>query len=442
VVGDVLSRISRFHLLKKAPRGGFARNVLTMMTGTAIAQGVTIITAPVLTRIYEPEDFGIFAILTMIVSVLSVVICWRYELAIVLPEKDKDALNVLALCIVISIFMSFIVLIVIALFHKTIALMLGEAKLEEWMWFIPPSLLVIGIYKSFNYWFSRKNQFNQIAISKVSQSTSTVSSQVGIGLLENGPLGLIGGQIFGQIVAMLFLVKKFLAENKDQFISNITVFNLKSEAKKFKKHPLYNTWPSLLDSLTLAMPIIFMSNVFGVIITGYYSLAMRVTSIPISIVGSSVAQVILPKLAAEVKNTGEIATIIENTLRKLVFGGLLLLLLLQLSPFVFGAVFGETWKISGLYAQIMAFAVTIRFIVSPLSGVFIVCERQEIIAGWQMGYIASTTVMLSVSSFFSNPIATLLFLVMNDLVLYSIYLVLILKVSKANLANVFKFNRK
>jgi len=40
----------------------FAKNVLTLMTGTTIAQAIPIAISPILTRIYTPEDFGVFAL--------------------------------------------------------------------------------------------------------------------------------------------------------------------------------------------------------------------------------------------------------------------------------------------------------------------------------------------------------------------------------------------
>ena len=40
----------------------FSRNVLTLMTGTTIAQAIPIAISPILTRNYTSEDFGVFAL--------------------------------------------------------------------------------------------------------------------------------------------------------------------------------------------------------------------------------------------------------------------------------------------------------------------------------------------------------------------------------------------
>ena len=66
------------------------RNVITLITGTAIAQAIPIAISPVLTRIYSPDDFGVFALYLSITSIIAIVATGRYELAITLPAKNEE----------------------------------------------------------------------------------------------------------------------------------------------------------------------------------------------------------------------------------------------------------------------------------------------------------------------------------------------------------------
>jgi len=84
-------------LLKRLkPKSEFSRNVLTLMTGTTIAQAIPIAISPILTRIYTPEDFGVFALYMSVASLLAVVDTGSYEHAIILPKKDEGAVNIVA----------------------------------------------------------------------------------------------------------------------------------------------------------------------------------------------------------------------------------------------------------------------------------------------------------------------------------------------------------
>jgi len=84
------------------PKSEFSRNVLTLMTGTTIAQAIPIAISPILTRIYTPKDFGVFVLYMLIASVVAVIATGSYEHAIMLPKKDEDARNIFSLGFMIT----------------------------------------------------------------------------------------------------------------------------------------------------------------------------------------------------------------------------------------------------------------------------------------------------------------------------------------------------
>src|SRR5512133_2862261 len=53
---------------------GFVRNVFVLMSGTTIAMVVPIVASPVLTRLYTPEDYGVFALYVSIISAAAVIV--------------------------------------------------------------------------------------------------------------------------------------------------------------------------------------------------------------------------------------------------------------------------------------------------------------------------------------------------------------------------------
>jgi len=118
-------------------KGNFVKNILTLMTGTTIAQAIPIAFTPILTRLYTPKDFGVLGLFVAITSILSVIANGRYELAIMLPEKDIDAINIVALGAIISTALSVVILIIVLLFHNVIAKKLGNSSIEPWLYFIP-----------------------------------------------------------------------------------------------------------------------------------------------------------------------------------------------------------------------------------------------------------------------------------------------------------------
>ena len=64
----------RSFITRPLAKGSFTRSVLTLMTGTAIAQAITIAISPILTRMYSPDDFGVFALYIAVVGFVAVVV--------------------------------------------------------------------------------------------------------------------------------------------------------------------------------------------------------------------------------------------------------------------------------------------------------------------------------------------------------------------------------
>ena len=87
---------------KLKPKSEFSRNVLTLMTGTTIAQAIPIAISPILTRIYTPEEFGIFALYMAFISIGAAIVTGKYEMAILLPKRNEYAKYL----VVISIFLT------------------------------------------------------------------------------------------------------------------------------------------------------------------------------------------------------------------------------------------------------------------------------------------------------------------------------------------------
>ena len=65
----------------------FAINTAKVFSGNFLSQAILILTTPVITRLFPPEEFGLFGVFATIVSFLTVVICLKYELAIVVTER-------------------------------------------------------------------------------------------------------------------------------------------------------------------------------------------------------------------------------------------------------------------------------------------------------------------------------------------------------------------
>ena len=127
------------------PAGAAARQVMTLVTGTGLAQLIPLAVSPLLTRLYTPQDFGVFALFAGLVAVLAVLGSARYELALMLPKDDADALALVALAMAIVTATSAVALAAVLLFHTHLARWLDSTAVAAWLLLLPLSMLLSGL---------------------------------------------------------------------------------------------------------------------------------------------------------------------------------------------------------------------------------------------------------------------------------------------------------
>ena len=409
------------------PKSEFGRNVLTLMTGTTIAQAIPIAISPILTRIYTPEDFGLFAFYASIASIISVVATGRYELAIMLPKKDDDAINIVVLSILISFLVSLLSLIIVLVFNTQITNLLGNPEIANWLYFIPLTVLFTGIYQSFNYWSNRKKQYKRLAANRVLQSTATAGTNLGIGFGGFGSSGLILGNVLGQGIATAILSKKIWKEDKNRFdkIKRLKIFIM---ARRYVKFPKIDILASFAHVSSHQITHILFNAMYNSTIAGYYYLTLRILGLPIAFISSAIADVFRQTATLEYQLYGNAKQIYISTFKKLFilsFIPFLLLYFFAVDLFMF--VFDDAWKVAGEYTQILTPMLFLNFISSPLSFMLYIGEKQ------QVNLLGNGLVLLlTLLSFYfaHNALETVYFLSFSYSFIYIVHLYISAKIAK------------
>ena len=74
------------------------KNSFVLFSGSVIAQALSVLMYPVLSRIYSPEQFGTFALFMSVTSVAAILGTGVYEQAIILPKSENQAWLLVLLC--------------------------------------------------------------------------------------------------------------------------------------------------------------------------------------------------------------------------------------------------------------------------------------------------------------------------------------------------------
>ena len=369
---------------KLKPKSEFTRNVLTLMTGTTIAQAIPIAISPILTRLYSPEDFGVLALFVAISSIFGSMANGRYELAIMLPKKDEDAINIAALGFIIVSLLSLFLLFLVVVFHDIIVRKLCNDAISLWLYFIPVSIFFIGFFNILNYFNNRKKEYKDLAKATIIKSIVTAIVQLSFGFLHSGVIGLISGQLISSFFANMKLLKNII---KDKLlVSKVSRLKIIVLAKKYKDFPKFTMWAGLFNTSSIHLTNILISAMFNIKTLGFYSLSQKMVGIPSSLIGSSIGQVFFQEATQEKLYSGSSINTFKSTLKKLVIISVALFGILYITvEDLFAFIFGEEWKMAGIYAKILMPFFMIQFIVSPLAKINQIYMKNKNVMYWQLG---------------------------------------------------------
>lgn len=382
------------------PAGAAARQVMTLVTGTGLAQLIPLAVSPLLTRLYTPQDFGVFALYASLLAVLAVLGSARYELALMLPKDDTDALALVALAMAIVLATSAAVLAAVLLFQAGLARWLDSPALGPWLFLVPVSMLLTGLVNTLTVWANRTSRYRQISISRVLQSASAAAVAVALGWgLSRGSqagVGLVLGAVAGQALAAASLAWPFWRRWGAR-LQGVGWQPMRAQALRFREFPAINMPHALLDALQGSAVVALIAALFGPTLLGFHALAQRVVRTPMATLGSAVAQVFQKRAADALHAGGDTRRLVDAVLRRLVAVAVAVLPLLWFAPELFAFVFGAAWREAGVYAQILTPWLLLNFMLSPLSQLPLLLGRQAGALAYGVAYQLAMVAPLAVA---------------------------------------------
>jgi len=358
----------KFHEITK---NEFVKHVLTLISGTSVAQFIPIAISPILTRIYTPEDFSVLGIYISIAIILSEITTGKFELAVMNSDSEEDRTNVISLTIVVIGITALCFGVLFFLFFDRIAF-LNATGSTYWKYLLIPTIAFLGIVKLFTFVNIKEKKYKVISVSKVARSI--VQSTMQLGLYFFKYFGLIAGFFVASIIEGIIL----LNGNK-KYIKRVTYSKLKVTAKRYAKFPLFDVPSSLFNIGTIQAPILLIPNYFGSMYGGFYFHAYKVLMMPISIIGGAIGQVFFEQGSLLKNKEQEFSELVFNTHKKLFFLSFIPLTIIWIfGDNIFAFVFGEQWRIAGNYAMVMIPWIFFNFLVSPITFIITIKEKQQI----------------------------------------------------------------
>ncbi|HEY9027763.1 MAG TPA: oligosaccharide flippase family protein [Burkholderiaceae bacterium] len=347
-------------------RRGLLRAVLTLVAGGAVAQALPLLLGPWLTRLYTPQQFGLYHLFAAVATNLAVVACARYEFALPLVGDAADAAALRALCLRV-------------LAGVTLASAIGAAawlawSSQGWTAWLPVAVAVLGWLSLATLWATRAQAYRALAVARVVQYGGASLAQAGAALLGAGVQGLIVAPIAAAAAAAAMLR---LPLKDDPAAPG----RWRALARRFRDFPLLNTPHAFMGALQDTVSIALLAAWQGPMAAGFWGLSLRYLKAPATLVGGAVSQALYPQLAAHgasadhdadahapLRVTREGRAAVRRVMAGLAaIAAPLVLLLWAVAPWAFERLFGPGWRGAGELARALALYIGVHFVAAPLA---------------------------------------------------------------------------
>jgi len=384
--GSNLFKGSKFdELVKKVLHpGSFMQHVSIASSWNLAIILIQFTLSPIITRIYTPDQYGVFAVFSSIIVNLSMLGSLKYNDAIVLAPNHVVRNSIASLSGILVLCVSTLSLIGVFFFSADLIHFINEPRIIDFIYFIPLGVVLMGtieILLSLNVW--SKRFFNNGLAGFFTNLTSRICT-IAFGLfIQPVAVGLISGDLLGKVsgsLSIIFTRPRVWKNFMDQ-IRSINFRSLLAIASTYKYFPLYILPTSVITTLSGHLPIYFFQVKYSSSTVGAYALAASLLEIVNRLIPYSVAGVFFSK-AVELKNqsSDQLTQATYKLFKAVSIVSLSIFIVCSAtSRYVFPFIFGESWKLAGIFAGILSVSYATNFINVSLLEIYKVISKEKLL---------------------------------------------------------------
>lgn len=410
--------------IKSFTQRPFVRSVAVLATGTAAAQFITMAFSPVITRLYGAEAFGTLGVFTTLLGFLGPLAALSFPIAIILPKKNGKAYALIKLSLVVSFIFTFILSVIIVIFKDTLIDILNLQNIGNLIYLLPGAVFFTVILQILQQWFIRLREFKLMSKTAVYQALILNILKSGIGMLQPTATVLISISAVSPLIYGGMLMKGM--KNKFGFLksSYMNRYSKVAVAREYKDFAYFRSPQILLNRISSGLPIILLASFFGPATAGFYTLSRSVLSMPVQLIGKSVADVFYPRITEASANNENMAEMILKATRALAgVGAIPFGIIIVFGPWLFSIIFGSEWVVAGEYARWISFWLFFALINKPSVAAIPVLNLQGQFLVYELVNVFLKTVAIGIGflAFGSDVYAIILFSVVG--VITNIFLI-------------------
>ena len=351
----------------------FYKNVSKLLSANFIVQVIAFALSPIISRLYSPSDFGHLAIFMSVAGFFIVFASSRFELAIILPTKDDDANALVKLSFILNFIVSILSFIIVFYFKDVLSQYYKVEFDEVWLYLLPFTVFFSTSYFILINYHNRHKNYNKQAVGQAVLGISNPLSTIALAAQNGFQFGMIKAVLISNALAS-FIFSPVLFKNK--------VFQTKTKIstvlKKYYRFPVFNLPHALLNFLSNSLPVFILTPAFGEISIGLFSMALGKVFKPLNMFGGSIYQVLSKNIVDDIQNKKAVSSQVLKLIKTMALIGILpFIVLFILSPQLFAFIWGEEWRMSGVYLRYLLPWLFLVYLTSAVSFLPNVLKQQK-----------------------------------------------------------------
>lgn len=387
-------------------KNNFLSKVIILASGAAGAQAISLIVMPLVTRIYTPVAIGELSLFTTIIALFFIFVSLGLTPAIIVVDDLQEAKNICSFIFFVSCFLMVLLMLLILIAGFFIESDIFTFIVNNFLiiTFATITLVLFNIYKQYAI---RNQKFKKISKSILVQSLANNFLKLGLGLLFPFSKTLLLSYIASYIVNCLLIREKVIGFLRYKDFGYIFYKNI--DYPKFRMPQMF------INSLSEALPIIYLTQFYGLKAVGIYSLSRLTLGAPIMILGQSISDIFISRFA-RVRNKKEY---LKVTLFLVFLGCLISIFINLFGERVYGFVFGDNWALSGTYAAWISFWMLSYLSSRPAVSVVAVLNFQRGFLIFEIFSVTLKIISLYLGYFFfKDALMSIIFFSLISMILY------------------------
>ncbi len=379
-----------FQRIKKFLSSSYIKSIIILSGGSLLAQIFNFLCSIAMAHLYSKDQIGYFTYILSIVAMFSTVINGRYDVSIVSTENDSDAYALVKISWWICFFSS--IIISIAAFFYIVTVQKEYEQYRYLSFWILPLLLIAGLINILNAYNNRFGEYKLISSAYLIRTIIQSILTIVLGLWSAGVLILLLSQFLGQLFGIKRQSKRLMKEFHE--IKQVKKDKLIVTMKNYKRQPLFSVPATFVNAVSYSIISLMIGNYYDMEILALYSVSVRVLGLPLSIFSTNVAKVHFKEANSELQNTGKFSKSTRKmTLFSFAIAILMVIILMLFAPNLFSLIYGQSWRIAGVYVRILAPMFAIRMMVGAIGYGFIIANEQKKEAFFQIALLVCGLVL-------------------------------------------------